>query len=532
MQETISLIFSYAHGMWRYRWVGFLATVFACVIAWAVALLIPNEYEAHSRIQIDTTSVLKPLLQGLAAESGTMERVRMITRVLMSRPNLEKVARKADLDHSVSNDLEMEELLVEMRERIKIGQPPSWERRRDEQSIIFIDISFTDKEPIIAHNVVELLVDTLVETTLGENRTEASDAQSFLLAQIEQYEIQLKQAEKRLADFKKANVGMLPGQGSDYFSRMQSANEELEELREAHEIALSRYAVLKKQLKGEAAVLGTDPRIIAIDNQIARHHESLNDLLLMFTEEHPDVMGLRRTIGQLEQQKKDAVKEIEALGTAAAAIDKESLEINPVYSEVKIALSQAEVETRTIQAQIAKQEKRVEELGKLINTIPEVEAQLADLNRDYDVIRQQYLALLERLESASISEDIRSSNFDIKFQVVEPAIVPIKPVAPNRILFLAGATGVGIGVGLGVMFLLNMLFPVYTTVRDLRSETGYPVLGSVTMVFSNSQIRKRHIGYWMYGCLFICLLVFAAGLIIFNEAATYHAQNALLRIKM
>ena len=526
MQETLSLIFSHIRGMWRFRWPGLAIALLVSLAAWPTVLIIPNEYKTSSRVQVDTSSVLKPLLKGLTAESEAIDRVEMITRVMLSRPNLEKVIREADLDHHVNNQREMEQMIVDVRRRVSITKPfKSKSKRGKESPIVFLDIAFTDEEPKVAHRIVQILVNNLVESTLGEVRTDTSDAKQFLVGQIEDYERQLKFSEQQLAEFKKANVGVLPGQGGDYYARLQTALENLDALKAEYDLAAKKHYILKEQLEDEVVIVGEDPRIAALDEQIQKSEEKLSDLLLIYTENHPDVHGMRRNIAELEQKKDGIARELDAQGGGAAVLDMQSNELNPVYQNLKIALKQTELDMQAHSAKITKQEHHIKQLKTLVDTVPEVEAHLLDLNRDYDVIKQQYLALLSRLESAELSANVRSSNFDMKFMIVEPAIVPILPVAPDRITLLGAATVAGLGAGLGLMFLLNMMFPVYVTTRELSDETGYQVLGQVSMVFSKRAIFKRRIGYTVFGICFMSFLVLAGLLVIYQEAAVKLTQR-------
>ena len=98
--------------MWKFRWP-------AIVVAWVVAAIgvmvvwrIPDQYEAAARIYVDTDSILKPLMTGLAVQPNVEQQINMLSRTLLSRPNIEKLIRMADLDlkNQSKND---QEALVE-----------------------------------------------------------------------------------------------------------------------------------------------------------------------------------------------------------------------------------------------------------------------------------------------------------------------------------------------------------------------------------------------------------------------------------
>src|SRR5262245_56425614 len=105
MHEIVRQVLSYLRGMWQYRWYGVAISWTVCSIGWAVVFLMPNLYEANARVFVDTQSVLKPLLSGLAVQPNVDQQIAMMSRTLISRPNLERVIRMSDLDIKVkSND--------------------------------------------------------------------------------------------------------------------------------------------------------------------------------------------------------------------------------------------------------------------------------------------------------------------------------------------------------------------------------------------------------------------------------------------
>ena len=527
MIDPITQSLTHAYGMWRYRWQAILLAGVICVAGWNIVFTLPDKFESSARVSIDTASVLKPLLKGLATENDAISQVTLITRVLLSRPNLQKVARATDMDLRVDTPAQMESLLRKLHNNIKITQPFNSRNKRNNSSIIYFDISYTDKDAVTAQKVVQILVDTLIEDTLGKSRSDTGDAQKFLVNQITEYEQQLKLSEQRLAEFKKQNVGLMPGEGGSYYARLQSSIEQLEKNKRGYELAISKRDVLKKQLEGEIPVLGENSRMLTVNNRIEELQTQLDAMLLRFTDEHPNVLDLRESIQQLEKRKEKIANQQTTLGDMAGKDDKNTLEINPVYQNVKIALREAEVEVASLSAQYIDQQKHIDNLKKMVDTVPEVEARLISLNRNYEVIKQQYLQLLTRLESAKLSDDVRVSNFDIKFQIIEPPIVPFSPAGPNRLLFNSAVLGGGLLGGIGLAFLLNMIFSVFITSKELGEVTGFPVLGRVSLISTAKQLASRRIGYALFATAVVALLVVYGGVILYQDEGVQLVQRLL-----
>ncbi|TVQ75436.1 MAG: hypothetical protein EA372_00100 [Chromatiaceae bacterium] len=207
--------------------------------------------------------------------------------------------------------------------------------------------------------------------------------------------------------------------------------------------------------------------------------------MLTYTERHPDVQSIRRTIEDLQEQREEEIMLARQSGPSA-----EQLDTNPVYQQMRMSLSNVEVEIASLGSRLQRQRETVENLQGMVNVIPEIEAELKRLDRDYNVNREQYEQLLRRRESAAISRSVEEGGEQVQFRVIEPARVPSSPSAPNRpAMFSASLVG-GLAVGAGLAFLIGLLRPVYDNRRTLNSVTGFPVLGVVSQV-SNARIKRR-----------------------------------------
>ncbi len=479
MYELLEQLLRHARGIWRFRWSLMVTAWVTFVGAGLFIEAMPDEYRASATVHVDTQTVLRPLLRGLAVSSDANQRVKMMTRTLVTRPNLEKLARMTDLDLRAGTPEEMEALLDSLAKRIRITTS-----RRGEN---LYTISFTDSDRGLAKRVVQSLLTIFVESSLGQSREDTDTAQKFLDQQIAEYERKLNEAEARLADFKRKNVGMMPGEGRDYYARLQSAQADLEAARlQLRELQNRRAAQLQQlqDLEDDESSLGiyqdTSGAGSAIDARIQSLQSRLDELLLRFTEQHPDVIETRRLIENLEK-KRDA----EAMERAETAPPS-----NPLYQQMQMVLTETEAQIASMRARVSEYEARVRKLQEMVDTVPKVEAELQRLNRDYAVHKKNYEQLLARREQASISEQAEISADDVKFRVVEPPRVPLAPSGPNRILLMTFALLGALAAGAAVAFVLSQIRPTFDDSRQLKEVTGLPVFGTVSMVYTD-QIRRR-----------------------------------------
>jgi protein tyrosine kinase modulator len=479
MHEILPQIVTQVRGAWRFRWHAVALAWGVALLGWLVVLALPDSFEARARVYVDTDSVLKPLLTGLAVDTNVMSEVNMVSTVLLSRPNLEKVVRETDLNLRAKTPEQLDRLLESL--------PLAIELKSGGRDNTF-SIVYSDSDRAMALRVVRRLLNTFVEGSLDVKRADSSGAQRFLEEQIRDYEKRLREAEDRLATFKRENVGLMPGETGDYYTRLQTSVTSLEDLRGKYRLASGRRNELLKQLEGEEPTFGlvAGPRSgppSPYDAKIAELQKRLDALLLAYTDRHPEVVAIRETIAQLEAQKSSsAPPPVVSAEADPARLALRALDINPVYQNMKLTLSQTDVELAELRSRIADAERTVSNLKQRVDTIPEVEAQLVRLNRDYEVNKAQHTALLQRLESARLSEEAEHSNEDVKFRIVEPATVPLKPAGPKRTLFLSAVMFLGLGCAGALAIVLNQLRPVFSSRRALGEVTGLPVIGTVSFV--------------------------------------------------
>ena len=481
MQETIAQVLVILRGAWRYRWAAVGCAWLLAIAGWTAVQFMPDRYSARTRVYVDTESLLRPLLAGLAVNRDVMSQVGMMQSVMLSRPNLEKVAQQTDLMLTATTRAEQEAVIDSLASRISLGRPMGPAAQNT------FEVSFNDVNPQVAHNVVRILLDTFMEDSLGLKRTDTAVAQRFLESQLAEYERRLVEAEDRLAAFKQQNVGSLPGSEGGYYQRLETEMGTLEQLRKTYAQMQMRRDELARQLEGEEPTFGLmgSTEGNPIDGQIARFKAQRDQLLLQYTEKHPQVQSLTDTIARLEDEKRGGAKVSTSVAAPGAGLSNDeamvrSLDMNPVYQNLRLSLSQADADLAAVRGQMQAQQAVVAELRGRVQAIPEVEAELARLNRDYEINKKQFDTFLQRLESAKISEQAEQSNDNVKFRVIEPPSVPVIPSSPQRTQLNLLVLAASLGAGGGLAVLLAMLHPTFATREILEKVTGVRVIGAIT----------------------------------------------------
>ncbi len=504
ISDLLTMVKTQALGMWRFRWVSLIAAWAVCIVGWFSVYMMPDLYSAHARVYVDTENAIDDFLGGIAAPSDVISDVTIVVREIVSRPNLAEVARNTDLALRASTDEEFEDLLTSLQERIEVAG------NRD--GVYSIEFQDTSRDKALA--VVESLLTAFVEESLGADRSDSEQAQQFLEDQIREYEQRLTEAEDRLAEFKRENVDMMPDQRGDYFSRLQAAEAALELTQGQLSLAVERRAELERQIAGEEPVFGImsqDP-VGDVSSYSARIRElelQVEELRLRYTDRHPRIVQILDTIELLREQEAEELSQLEAAGGAPGP-QSNPLDLNPVYQNMRIQLSNVEVEIASLRAQQNQQLAETTRLQTMVDTIPQVEAELNRLNRDYDVVRANHQQLLQQLETANIGEDASRSIDEIQFRVIEPPFSDTSPVGPNRPLFLAIVLVFALGIAGAIAFLLNMLRPTFIGNRSVTDVLGIPVLAAVSMLQTHVERQKeRRSRHALQAAVVILVVTFA-----------------------
>lgn len=474
--------------MWQRRWMGMAAAWIVLLSSMAaVTLFVRDRYEASAKVFVDTQTVLKPLMSGLAFQPDVDQQVRMLARTLISRPNVERLIRSPRTGLDNLNPADRERTIDRLTREIKVL--PSGDAN-------LFAITYRDINPMRAQVIVGELVSLFVSSGVIDKQRDSEQARLFLDEQIRSYERKLTESENRLKDFKLRNFGLTGTSNQDFFGRVSNATEEVNRLRIELQAAERSRDALRRELSTEdpslpveASGSGFGAAQSDTDTRLEAQRRQLDDLLRRYTEQHPDVLAARRTIAQLEAQRQSELTERKLSGKHGPA------PTSPVFQRIRVALADAEAKVAALRGQLGAQQSQLEQTRAMAGRMPQVEAELAQLNRDYDIVRKNYEQLVARRESASLGEQIDLTTKVAEFRVVEPPRVSPTPAKPSRMMVAMLGALAAIGAGFAAAFGATQIFPTVHDTRQLREIGGRPVLGSVSLVIgperSGNMVRSQ-----------------------------------------
>jgi polysaccharide chain length determinant protein (PEP-CTERM system associated) len=540
MTPALDHIFDEVRGAWRFRWIALVSAFVLALIGWAVVFALPDRYQADARVFVDTSTALKPALKGLTTDQNVDSQINYVRQSLLEGPQLERIAKESGvLPDTVTDERARGKILESLSNRIVLTVLTAG-NQGDERSTAGTIYSFryVDASRARSVRVVESLLNTFVEQTLGGKREGSEHAQKFLETQIKDYEQRLSAAEDKLAAFKKKNVGLMPSDQGGYFAQLQREVDAAKKTETDLSIAMSRRDELAKQLHSDSVVsaagssASTGARGIGAGSdtlsRIQAAQARLDELLLKYTDKHPDVVAARATLEELKTRRET---ELESLRRGdASAVASSGAGNNPVYQSMQLELNKVDVEIAALRRELAQHQGTVAELRQRLNSAPQVEAEYQQLNRDYDVNKAQYTALLESYQKARLGERADNAG-SVRFEVVLPPTSPIAPAWPKRTILLGVVWIFALGVGAALAYGLHYMKPIVSSARAISALTSFPLLGVVSIAFPTAQRKKYWRHLWRISAASACLLIALAIVLVLNWSGArldIHAVRSLV----
>ena len=483
MQEQLYEVISYLKGAFKYKWVTAIIAWVLCIAGWLYVSAMPNKYTSTAKVHVETRTMLRPLLSGMTIDSDVRGLLRVMQQLMFTKNNLEQIIKLSELS-SITNTAKAQENLIEsLKKDIHINGGVD---------DLFV-IQYEGKTPFEAKKVVQAVLTVFSEQTQLSTLGNVDSAQRFIDDQIQEYEMRLRNGEKARENFKRANIGLLPGQGGDQINQIQQMTTALEEGKLALKEAISKKDALKTQLtealtadnNGLTEVSGSlsNPD----DPQLNELKQKRDELLIRYTKNHPSVLYIEKTIKELKKHLLEKQTKMAKDGGIDVAVM-----TNPYIQSIQIAINQVDAEIASINSRVDIFSKRLQKAQDELNTRLSIETEIENLNRDYDAIKANYQRLLASKEQAAMSEKVDNQAESLKFKIADAPNVPLQPSSPKRKILYTGVLLLGAVFGLFVASLLYFIRPTIMSVTQLKQLTGLPVLGSVSMKIGVFEGKKNN----------------------------------------
>jgi len=447
----------------------FVFTVTALAVMTMIAIasyLLPKKYEAKSTVFIEK-SVIGELVKGLAITPSVEDKIKVLTYAINSRTLITKVIDELDLNTKKTGDAYTESLIASLQKNTVI-------KIKDKEGLFII--SFQDSNPKLARDYVNTLVRRYIEENMSSKREESYGATKFLTEQMDTFKDKLMKAEEAVSSFKQREGSSAAMDTTMLLKEMNDSQQRLDDNK-----------IKQSQLE---TTLSTMSRAGSDSNKLTALHNRLEELQRQYTDSYPDIIKTKEEIAALEGQTRKGRKN----GSSAG----ESPEYTRAASELR-ALRQAEANLRVV----------VSKNRSLLHSVPAAKTSLESLERELQTQKVLYEQFVARQGQSEVSKQMEVQDKSTNFRIVDPAIMPIQPISPDRVKLILMGILAGLGAGFGLVFLKDQMNPAIKSVDTLKAM-GLNVLAIIPSIEDPQQqviqAKKDRILYACGGVYFSMIL--------------------------
>ena len=469
--QNFKEILRYLRALHRHRYLFTFITLLVMTAIGAYSFTLPKKYSADTTVFIEK-NVIDNLVKGIAVSPDINDRIRVLRYAILSRDLVIKTLEEVGSEIFTEPVAEQQAYVSKLKDRVNL-------RIRGKE---LFTLSLIDKDPVFAQNFVNTLVGTYVEENISAKREETYGANRFLDEQIEIFKGKLEAAEDKIIDFRKKN--------GIYFSvdeKSTLANiRELESQIEAIELNQDTLLAKKRQIQSQLDSLPETIDMVsesAEGNRLAQMESRLNNLLLKYTDNYPEVIRLKSEIDALK--KRLTTPDIEVSQPERTRLTS----LNPLHQDLQGQIFKLDAELSSLGARKLNLQKTITKRESELREVPTARKELGILVQERDSIRNVYDELLGRMSQSEVSKQMEISNKAATFRIVDAAVLPEVPVSPNMIKMLLLAIAGGLGSGIGVIYLLESMD---SRVRDISlfEGLGVDVLAIVPNIIDPALAKK------------------------------------------
>jgi polysaccharide chain length determinant protein (PEP-CTERM system associated) len=473
---------SQAAAIWRRRkWLALLVFAAALTAVVALAVSLPDVYRGSATVLVERHGVPESFVKS-AVTSELETRLQTVNQKILSRSNLAALADRLQLYPELRARGSAQAVADRMRRDVTLELKSVERRGFQEPAMVAFTIGYRGRDPGTVATVANTLASAYIEENRASREQQATATASLLKSQLDETKTRLEAQERRIGEFRQRHPGAVPQQAMANAVALERLHAELRATLGGQERAAERRQAALQQMAEVAA----SPTGSAADGPaavLATKRAELARLRTEYTERYPDVVRLRQEIELLERQPAVRPGAPTPRATLGAA--------TPATHRLQQAVTQAETDAARLRDEEVRLRRAIADYQRRVDDAPRLEQELGQLSRDYEATREVYRSLLGRYEEALIGQTMEAQRGGEVFRLVDTAVPPERPAAPDRMLLVLIGTLAAAGLAVGVAFLADQLDSSFHSAEALRSFTAVPVVAAIPVIDTEGDRRAR-----------------------------------------
>lgn len=489
----------YGKILWKRKWLIILPTI---VVSAAVAIVVwrlPNVYQSTTLLTVRPSNIMQGIVPQLSDADLTI-RINNIGQEVFSRSTLEPLITTYNLYAAERRRGEPMELLVDRM--VKKDTRIEVNKSRNDITNGFT-LTFKGPDPLVTKEVTSVLASKYVNAQIKQQSQGAVETAKFLQEQLDLAKTEVDAVDKRRLETLQSNLNNLPTQAtslvtnlSGLYEQQKSYLNDIGRLRDQKTMLTTQYGDIEKQFAdAKINIIDdlTDPKTTPAWAELSKRESQidaeLQNMLTVFKPKHPDVIAKRQELEAVKRSKQELTDDWK--NRIAERTKRIERQVDPRASTIKINLQGIEGEIARQEKLLAQTTAQINEVQSQLSRVPQAEVALSSLDRDYQTKKAAYDELLLKKQKSDLNVAATNSAQGETIQVIDPASLPVRPIAPQRpmLIALGLALGLAFGLAFAALFEVPRLLTIQT-VEDARHYTGLPVLISVPELLTPKEQRR------------------------------------------
>jgi polysaccharide chain length determinant protein (PEP-CTERM system associated) len=509
----------------RRKWVALL--VFAAMFSAMASLAawLPDLYRASATVLVETQQVSEEFVRSpVTAQLET--RIETIRQEVMSRTRLIDLVSRLDLEPELRmKGMSLDDMIERLRRDIVL-ELNSVSATGARGPTIAFEIRYSGRDPATVARVANVLASLYVEENTRIREGQAARTAEFLRAQLTDAKTELDAKDRRVREFNLSHIGELPQQEAANLASLERLNTQLRLNGDSQIRAMDRRERLEEQLadaeSAPAPAAAARPALSPRDEQLANLRQQLEELRRKFTDQYPEVIRVRTELAALERQR---LERADAAGTATPPAAAVAPPIHPA-TRLSRAIQDADTEIKALKGEELALRQAIGSYEQRVENVPKRQEEFQALSRDYETTKERYDTLLKRYEEAQLASSLEQGRKVEQFRILDAALPPQDPAAPNRPRLLVVAFMLSIALAAGAVLLAEKLDTAFHSLDDLRGFVNVPTLFSIPLIPSAAATRRR----WRRRALIVASIVIGITLIITGSRALATGNERIARL--
>ncbi len=495
-------------------------TFAALVMSVVGAFLWPDTYVSGAMVQVVPPLVPERYVSS-NINSEMSHRIQLMAQDILARPSLQNLISAHDLYRRERDGAPMEDVIEKMKAAIKISQVASIQIQQQRMPVSAFRVEFRYSDRFRAQRVTQDLVARFIEANTRALYNQSVTTTEFLTSQWETARKRLEELEGQLTAFRVKNAGRLPEETNANMQALQLVQAQLMSVNDAIARAGQEKLVLENQVQiyrgqlreasetNDVTAQAKSDRLAQLEREVLAAEARLASARERYKDTHPDVKAQESEVAMLRTRRDSLIKEEEQQTSKAKPVMTPAMRRSAQQIEAAIAGLEGQIEARNLEiAERTKLQRKLNDsisgLSARIQAGPTTEGKYAELMRDYNLAKVRYEELNTKKAQSEIATNLENRGQGERLQLLETASLPETPTEPNRLMIVGAGLGMGLLAGVFVAGAREMKDTSLKNLKDARTYTGLPVLGTIPLLENDLVVRrKRRLTWvaWSAACL-------------------------------